>query len=120
MEGRNFEIRKHLLEYDDVMNKQRAEIYRFRREILEGEDRKEYILGLAEDILIEFLDSYANKETDPEEWDLENLQVNLRRVYGIDLPQDVDQLSRPELEDRAVSSKSNRSTWKRKSRSVRK
>ncbi len=102
VEGRNFEIRKHLLEYDDVMNKQRAEIYRFRREILEGEDRKEYILGLAEDILIEFLDIYADKETDPEEWDLEKMQVNLRRVYGIDLPQDVDQLSRPELEDRLL------------------
>jgi len=102
VEGRNFEIRKHLLEYDDVMNKQRAEIYRFRREILEGEDRKEYILELAQDILIEFLDLYANLETDPEEWDLENLKVNLRRVYGIDPPQDVDQLSRPELEEQLL------------------
>ncbi len=102
VEGRNFEIRKHLLEYDDVMNKQRMEIYRFRREMLEGEDQREYILGLAEDIVIEFLDSYAHLETDPEEWDLENLKVNLLRVYGIDLPQNVDQLSRPQLEQELI------------------
>ena len=99
VEGRNFEVRKHLLEYDDVMNKQRVEIYRFRREMLEGQDQREYILGLAEDIGIEFLDSYAHLETEPEEWDLENLKINLRRVYGIDLPQNVDDLSRPELEE---------------------
>ena len=99
VEGRNFEVRKHLLEYDDVMNKQRVEIYRFRREMLEGQDQKEYILGLAEDIVIEFLDSYAHLETEPEEWDLENLKINLSRVYGIDLPQNVDELSRPELEE---------------------
>ena len=99
VEGRNFEVRKHLLEYDDVMNKQRVEIYRFRREMLKGEDQREYILGLAEDIVIEFLDSYAQLETEPEEWDLENLKINLRRVYGIDLPQNVDELSRPELEE---------------------
>ncbi|MFQ5930177.1 MAG: preprotein translocase subunit SecA [Acidobacteriota bacterium] len=99
VEARNFEIRKHLLEYDDVMNKQRKEIYRFRRELLEEQEQKDYILGLAEDILIEFLDLYANQETDPEDWDLENLRVNLRRVYGIDLPERVNQLARPELEE---------------------
>ena len=99
VEGRNFEVRKHLLEYDDVMNKQRVEIYRFRREMLEGQDQREYILGLADDIVIEFLDSYAHLETEPEEWDLENLKINLRRVYGLDLPQNVDELSRPELEE---------------------
>ena len=103
VEGRNFEIRKHLLEYDDVMNKQRVEIYRFRREMLEGQDQREYILGLAEDIVIEFLDAYAHLETDPEEWDLENLKINLRRVYGIDLPQNVDQLSRPQLEEELLN-----------------
>ena len=103
VEGRNFEIRKHLLEYDDVMNKQRVEIYRFRREMLEGQDQREYILGLAEDIVIEFLDAYAHLETDPEEWDLENLKINLRRVYGIDVPQNVDQLSRPQLEEELLN-----------------
>ncbi|MDA2933267.1 preprotein translocase subunit SecA [Acidobacteria bacterium AH-259-D05] len=103
VEGRNFEIRKHLLEYDDVMNKQRKEIYRFRRDLLEEQDQREYILGLAEDILIEFLDSYASQEISPEEWDLENLKVNLRRVYGVDLPPNVDELSRPELEEQLLN-----------------
>ena len=102
VEARNFEIRKHLLEYDDVMNKQREEIYRFRRELLEGQDEKEYVLRLSEDIVVEFLDAYANLETNPEQWDLENLKVNLGRVYALDLPADVDRLSRPELEEKLV------------------
>jgi len=102
VEGRNFEMRKHLLEYDDVMNKQRQEIYRFRRDLLEEKDQKEYILGLSEDILIEFLDSYAPLETNPDEWDLENLKVNLRRVFAGILPENTDQLSRPELEEQLL------------------
>ncbi len=53
VEARNFEIRKHLLEYDDVMNKQREAIYAIRRELLEGADQQEYIQELAEDILME-------------------------------------------------------------------
>lgn len=99
VEGRNFEIRKHLLEYDDVMNKQREEIYRFRRGLLKQEEQRDYILGLAGDIIMEFLDAYAGSELDPDEWDLENLKVNLRRVFGIDLSQEVNQWSRIELEE---------------------
>ncbi|MEE8160244.1 MAG: preprotein translocase subunit SecA, partial [Acidobacteriota bacterium] len=102
VEARNFEIRKHLLEYDDVMNKQRKEIYRFRRELLKGQDEKEYILRLSEDIAVEFLDAYASQEADPEQWDLENLKVNLSRLYALDLPADVERLSRPELEEKLV------------------
>ena len=100
VEGRNFEIRKHLLEYDDVMNRQREEIYRFRRELLEGKDQKEYLTGLAQDIAIEFLDTYANLEMDPEQWDLKNLNVNLQRVFGDfqSVPLNSD-YSRPELEE---------------------
>ena len=59
VEARNFEIRKHLLEYDDVMNKQREAIYAIRRELLEGADQREYILELANDILIDMMDQYA-------------------------------------------------------------
>lgn len=102
VEARNFEIRKHLLEYDDVMNKQRKEIYRFRCELLEGRDEKKYVLQLSEDIVVEFLDDYANQEINPEDWDLENLEINLRRVYALDFPGNVSQLSRPELEDKLV------------------
>ncbi len=102
VEARNFEIRKHLLEYDDVMNKQREEIYRFRRDLLAEQDQKEYILGLAEDILIEFLDSYAHLDMNPDDWDLENLKVNLRRVFAIDLPDQANQLARSELEEQLL------------------
>ena len=102
VEARNFEIRKHLLEYDDVMNKQREEIYRFRKELLEGKDQKEYVLNLSEDLVQEFLDSYASTEADPEDWDPENLKVNLQRVFGVELPADVDDLSRPDLEERLL------------------
>ncbi len=99
VEGRNFTIRKHLLEYDDVMNKQRQEIYRFRRELLEGKDQKEFVLTVAADLLGEFLDSYAGTNTDPDEWQLEELQINLRRVFAVDLPGTIDEMSRPELEE---------------------
>ncbi len=58
VEARNFEIRKHLLEYDDVMNKQREEVYRFRRELLEGKDQKEYLAQLSEEIVDEFMTRY--------------------------------------------------------------
>ena len=64
VEARNFEIRKHLLEYDDVMNKQREAIYAIRRELLEGTDQKEYILELADDILMR-LDRSARPGKDP-------------------------------------------------------
>ena len=69
VEGHNFTIRKHLLEYDDVMNKQRTTIYSQRREILEGKDIKAYIQELVETLLDWLLDQHMNKEKLPEEWD---------------------------------------------------
>ena len=99
VEGRNFSIRKHLLEYDDVMNSQRQEIYRFRRELLEGQDQQDYIRGLAADIAVEFLDAYVPVTVDPEEWQLDELRIHLQRVFGIDLPSNVDELSRPDMEE---------------------
>ena len=99
VEGRNFSIRKHLLEYDDVMNSQRQEIYRFRRELLEGQDQKEYIGELAADIAVEFLDAYVLAAVDPEEWHLDELRIHLQRVFGIEPPSNLDELSRPELEE---------------------
>ncbi len=102
VEARNFEIRKHLLEYDDVMNKQREEIYRFRKELLEGNDQKEYVLNLSEELVKEFLDSYASAEADPETWDPENLKLNLQRVFAVDVPTDMDDLARPELEEKLL------------------
>ena len=99
VEGRNFSIRKHLLEYDDVMNSQRQEIYRFRRELLEGQDQQDYIRGLAADIAVEFLDAYIPATVDPEGWQPNELRIHLLRVFGIEPPSNLDELSRPELEE---------------------
>ncbi len=114
VEARNFEIRKHLLEYDDVMNKQREEIYRFRRELLEGKDQGEYLLELAEDIVGEFVDSYLPPDSDPETWDLENLKVNMLRVFGVsDLP-DYSSMNRMEVEESLVQAVKSRYEQKEK------
>jgi preprotein translocase subunit SecA len=85
VEARNFEIRKHLLEYDDVMNKQREAIYSLRRELLEGTDQREYILELAEDILLEFVEKYAPKDKAPDEWDTEGLRIAVGNQFGFDI-----------------------------------
>ncbi|MGB9005932.1 MAG: preprotein translocase subunit SecA [Candidatus Aminicenantales bacterium] len=85
VEGQNFTIRKHLLEYDDVMNKQRESVYRQRHEILEGKDLREDILGLIETLLDWLLDSHANKDKSPEDWDREALKKAILAQFGLDL-----------------------------------
>src|SRR5208337_2050073 len=62
VEAQNFDARKHLLEYDDVMNKQRETIYAIRRSALEGKDQRDYVLGIAEDVALESVDTYCAKE----------------------------------------------------------
>src|SRR5262249_1025706 len=97
VEAQNFSVRKHLLEYDDVMNKQRENIYALRRQILEGaiklqdEDgqeavlnTREYLMELAEDILDSLVETYAPRSADYEQWDLDALTREVTRVYGID------------------------------------
>ncbi len=97
VESQNFSVRKHLLEYDDVMNKQRENIYALRRQILEGQirlqdedgeetalDTREYLMELAEDILDALIDTYAAKTADFEEWDLDALNREVTRVFGLD------------------------------------
>jgi preprotein translocase subunit SecA len=97
VESQNFSVRKHLLEYDDVMNKQRENIYALRRQILEGQirlqdeegeetalDTREYLIELAEDILDALIDTYAAKTADFEEWDLDALNREVNRVFGLD------------------------------------
>jgi preprotein translocase subunit SecA len=83
VEAHNFDIRKHLLEYDDVMNKQRMEIYSFRRAILTGEGLKERVLEMVEDVLDEFLSIYCPEDKHPEEWDLVGLREALFRQFSI-------------------------------------
>ncbi|MDR1728376.1 MAG: preprotein translocase subunit SecA [Acidobacteriota bacterium] len=103
VEARNFEIRKHLLEYDDVMNKQREAIYAIRRELLEGSDQKEYVQELAGDIAEDIIDQYASREKPPDTWDLEALRVGIGHQFGFDINQlgiDFDTVNYPELVDK--------------------
>jgi preprotein translocase subunit SecA len=85
VEGQNFSIRKHLLEYDDVMNKQRETIYKQRREILQGKDMKEYVLELVETLVDWQMDQYTNKDKDPDEWDVEAFQKAVGAQFGVNL-----------------------------------
>jgi len=85
VEGQNFSIRKHLLEYDDVMNKQRSTIYTQRREILEGKDMKAYVQEIVEQILDWLLDSYVNKDKSPDDWDIEALRKAVAAQFGVAL-----------------------------------
>lgn len=83
VEAHNFDIRKHLLEYDDVMNKQRTEIYAFRREILRGEDLKDRIYYMVGDTVDELLSIYCPEEKHPEEWDMKGMKDALYGIFSI-------------------------------------
>jgi preprotein translocase subunit SecA len=103
VEAQNFEARKHLLEYDDVMNKQRQAVYALRRQLLEGLDQKELILeDYVRDILGGLLDKYAGKETRPEDWDIKSLKNQVFTRFGVDITAegiDAEKLNRQELGD---------------------
>ena len=92
VEAQNFSIRKHLLEYDDVMNKQREQMYALRRELLEGHVRlsedevlgtRGYLLMLAEELVAAQVESFCSKDSDPEEWDLSALRQAIGDLFGI-------------------------------------
>ncbi|MEY3185273.1 MAG: hypothetical protein RIR58_9 [Actinomycetota bacterium] len=82
VEAQNFEMRKNVLKYDDVMNRQREVIYRERREVLEGADIKEQVSTFIEDTIRGYV-SAATSEGFPEEWDLEQLWTVLKSTYPI-------------------------------------
>ncbi|MBI4697656.1 MAG: preprotein translocase subunit SecA, partial [Nitrospirae bacterium] len=83
VEGHNFDIRKHLLEYDDVMNKQRVEIYSFRKEILSSQMLKDKVLDLAEEVLDELMSIYCPEDKHQDEWDMSGLRDALFRQFNI-------------------------------------
>jgi preprotein translocase subunit SecA len=85
VEGQNFTVRKHLLEYDDVMNKQRETIYGQRRKILKGEDQRGYFLGLIDSLVDWMLDTHANKDKPPEEWERDALRQAVQAQFGLDI-----------------------------------
>jgi preprotein translocase subunit SecA len=83
VEGRNFETRKHLLEYDDVMNRQREEIYGLRRDILQGKQARDEILALAEVILDYALGRNLPEDKGHDQWDFAAFDVDLKEYFGI-------------------------------------
>jgi preprotein translocase subunit SecA len=85
VEAQNFEARKHLLEYDDVMNKQRETIYSIRRAVLEGKDQKEDILALTEDVMTELVDAYCPREQHPDQWNIAQLNGEVLNQFGVDI-----------------------------------
>jgi preprotein translocase subunit SecA len=84
VEARNFEIRKHLLEYDDVMNKQREVVYHLRNQILRGEVVEELYRNSAEEVINQILNKYASAK-DPEDWDWEAIKSEFGLIFLCDI-----------------------------------
>jgi preprotein translocase subunit SecA len=84
VEAQNFDARKHLLEYDDVMNKQRETIYAIRRSALEGKDQRDYVLGIAEDVARELVNTYCPREQHPDQWNTTQFLAEVNSQFGID------------------------------------
>ena len=85
VEGQNFESRKHLLEYDDVMNKQRETIYGLRRQLLEGNDQREYLLDSIDRVVDWLIPTYCPKDKHADEWNAQGLRNEFWGRFGIDL-----------------------------------
>ena len=92
VEAQHFSVRKHLLEYDDVMNKQRENVYTLRRELLDGKvhfseheivDSRQYLLNLAEDMIDQEVEAHCGRDTDPEDWDVETLKRSVGELAGL-------------------------------------
>src|SRR5277367_3215014 len=84
VEAQNFEARKHLLEYDDVMNKQRETIYSLRRSFLEGRDQKEFVLERAEAIMNELVETYCPRDQHPDQWNVTQFSNEILNQFGFD------------------------------------
>jgi len=88
VEGHNFEIRKHLLEYDDVMNQQREIIYRQRREALTAKDLKQAACNMIEDVAYDLVEGFVFDKTEIKEWDLKGLSSAIKGQFNMDLSLD--------------------------------
>ena len=103
VEAQNFEARKHLLEYDDVMNKQREAVYGLRRQLLEGVDQKELILeDYVSGILSDVMDQFCGVKVHPDNWDVKGLKDAIFTRFGVDIIAEgitAETLSRQELGD---------------------
>ena len=95
VEGHNFDIRKHLLEYDDVMNRQRTVIYDMRREILGSGDLREMVLDFAGEVSEDLAGRFSDETTHPEEWDFEALSTAVYAQFGF--RPEIPETERPKL-----------------------
>ena len=107
VEAYNFDIRKHLLEYDDVMNKQREIIYTQRKEILKGMDLRDSIFEDINDIIVNNMDIYLPETTDPENWDTKGFRRMFKRIFNLGLPLSDEEIknreNREKIRDEIVS-----------------
>jgi preprotein translocase subunit SecA len=100
VEMQNFEARKHLLEYDDVMNKQRQAVYGMRRQLLEGIDQKERVMDMVRGIVDQFVDRHCPNEKHPDTWDIGTLRTDVLSQFGYKVETaEVADLSRDEMSD---------------------
>ena len=101
VEGRNFDIRKQLLEYDDVANDQRRETYQLRNQVLESDNVGGLINNLREDVFRSLVMEYVPSDTLPEQWDLDGLEKELQQNWGIQLAlkEKVEQAQEVDVED---------------------
>ena len=90
VEAHNFDIRKHLLEYDDVMNRQREVLYTLRREIINTDNAKELLLDMADEVVDDTLAEIAQEKIYPEEWDIEALNELLERQFTVHIKKSGD------------------------------
>ena len=100
VEERNFDIRKYVLEYDDVMNQQRKVVYEQRRKILEGQDMKDQILNMVDMLINHGLETYANPKLYPEEWDFDALIKYCEKYFlapGEVKLDEIEKMSREEI-----------------------
>src|SRR5262249_25873833 len=101
VEVQNFEARKHLIEYDDVMNKQRKAVYGMRRQLLEGLDQKERIIEIVGGIVGSFIDLRCPEKERPSDYDLQGLQSDVLTQFGAKVnPDDLNAMTRQEIEDK--------------------
>ncbi len=105
VEGRNFEIRKNLLEYDDVMNKQREAIYELRRDILLGREGRDYVMKIARDVVDYLIERHCPAKLDPRDWKLDEMRSDMRAYFDLDetdLGEPLDELGTEELQDAII------------------
>jgi preprotein translocase subunit SecA len=100
VEAQNFAARKHLLEYDDVMNKQRQAVYGMRRKLLEGQDQREQILAMVDGIIGAFVDARCPEAAHPNTWNLTALQGDILTQFGLRInPPELAAMNAGEIED---------------------